>query len=120
MNLVFFCFISLLASLLNASEIAPADKKIDLTSSLHELETRGFTVLGGLFNEDEMKDIAVRFQAVKDNALKIIENSPPVVRYFSENNTNNKTQYWKTENEVILQAGEGRYDFYKGFSKDLM
>jgi hypothetical protein len=120
MNLIIFCFSFLLASSLSASEIALPEEKIDFSSSLHELETRGFTILDNLFSEEEIKDIAARFQTAKDKALKIIESSPPVVRYFSENNMDNKTQYWKTENEIVLQAGAGRYDFFKGFSKDLM
>ena len=95
-------------------------KEPDLTPPLQELETKGFTILHGLFDDGEIEDIAKRFQVIKERALGIIENSSPVIRSFSENNMTNQTQYWKTEKEVILQAGKGRYDFYRGFSKDLL
>lgn len=105
-----------MASLLHSSE----GEEPNLILSLQELETRGFTVLHGLFDEQQIEEIQQRFQVIKEKAYGIIENSPPVVRYFSENNKNNKTQYWKTDKEVILQAGAGRYDFYRGFGKDLL
>lgn len=112
MNFSLLCFLSL--SLFGASQ------PVDLTRSLEELNTQGFTVIPDLFNESEVKEICERYQIVKERALEIVQASPPVVRTFSENNVTNTTKYWQKEHEVILQAGNGRYDFYRGFSKTLL
>lgn len=96
-----------------------AHESLDLKIPLEELDTRGFTVLHHLFSPDEVEQMSHRFQVIKDRAFHIIENTPPIERLFAETNQHLQSFYWKMENELILQAGRGRYDFYRGFSKDL-
>ena len=91
---------------------------IDLTIPLQELETNGFTVLHHVLSPQDIQELSTNFHKAKEKAFHIIEGSPPVVRHFSENNTQNQSIYWKTDRELILQAGKGRYDFYRGFQDD--
>ncbi len=91
----------------------------DISQARNELETRGFTVLSDLFSKTEIQQMADRFQNVKNKAFQIIENTPSIERNFAETTKNIQSLYWKTDRELIMQAGVGRYDLYLGFSQDL-
>lgn len=47
----------------------------------------------------------------------MIDNTPAKPRVFEENGERNESEYWLCEKTkaLIMQAGVGRYDFYKGF-----
>ncbi len=48
--------------------------------------------------------------------MNIIQNTPAKPRAMEENDTAVQSMYWKPDKDtLILQAGKGRYDFYKGF-----
>ena len=114
MNRLFFIFLSLLSPLVSV-ESQPA-----LEIHLQELKTQGFTILPDLFTKEEIQDLSDRSQIVQKQAFEILENTEPKVRFFSENNQSNQSLYWRSEDKMILQAGKGRYDFYQGFSEELL
>lgn len=91
----------------------------NLETAKEELSARGFTIIHDLFTEDEITQMSSRFEMIKEKALAIIDTTPPLERLFTEVNQSQKSWYWKTDQELILQAGAGRYDFTQGFSKDL-
>lgn len=103
-----FCMFKILLWLSLFSSLACDD-------SLQELEINGFTVIHGLFSEEELLHLSDQFQEVKDKAFHIINTVPAKPRHFRENETQNRSIYWKTDRELILQAGRGRYDFFQGF-----
>lgn len=90
----------------------------DPSFHLQELETQGFTIVSGVFDNQEIQEISKSFEKIKARAFEIIENTEPKVRLFSENNNDNTSVYWKTNQELIMQAGKGRYDLYQGFKDD--
>ena len=52
--------------------------------------------------------------------MHIINNVPPSPRIWEDSGKLIHSQYWKTNNELILQAGVGRHDCWKGFSKGIL
>ncbi len=90
-----------------------------LETAKEELHVQGFTIVENLFTEEEIDQMSSRFELIKEKALEIVANTPPLERLFAEVNQAQKSWYWKTDRELILQAGHGRYDFAQGFSKDL-
>jgi hypothetical protein len=91
----------------------------DLTGHLQELRTMGFTVIEDVFTQEEMALLAEQFAQIKKRAFQIMESTPPHPRFFRENNRDHRSIYWKTDRELILQGGEGRYDFYRGFQEGI-
>ena len=63
-----------------------------------------------------MKELKRDYLKIKDKAYDIIENVAPLPRVWEESGEITRSQYWKNDKgDLILQAGKGRYDFYKGF-----
>ena len=44
---------------------------------------------------------------------------PSKPRVFEESGVANESKYWKKGDDLIMQSGEGRYDFYRGFDSGL-
>lgn len=87
--------------------------------NLEELETKGCTVVYDLITDSERSLLAESFFAMREKAMGIVAAHDPLPRFFSENNAKTESVYWRTEDRLILQAGKGRYDFYRGFHQDL-
>lgn len=89
-----------------------------------ELDMKGFTVLRDLFTAaevDKMKDEFENGALVKSRSM--MEQTKKMERVWMENDEETRSVYWKSEDErggksLILQAGEGRYDLYRGFEHD--
>jgi hypothetical protein len=81
-----------------------------------ELESDGFTVVNGIFSADQIVAVKEEYLRVKARADDIMQKTPSKVRVWSENNVETRSMYWKTDKEVILQAGKGRYDLWRGFN----
>mmetsp|Transcript_67917 Transcript_67917/g.136666 ORF Transcript_67917/g.136666 Transcript_67917/m.136666 type:complete len:287 (+) Transcript_67917:66-926(+) len=92
----------------------------DMHRNLAELETQGFTIVNDLFGPQEISLMQTDYQAIKSRAENIVASEPSRVRVWIENGEETTSRYWKCPNldigeQVILQAGEGRYDLWKGF-----
>ncbi len=105
-----------------APYIQPTSLKTDLSGcfAIQELKDRGFTVLTNIFTQEEIEELSHRFGIVQEKAMDLVEKTEPKVRFFTENNQLHQSLYWESEDKLILQAGKGRYDFYQGFSKELL
>jgi hypothetical protein len=55
------------------------------------------------------------FEHIKKKAFNLIDLTPAKPRVFEENGETSISKYWKQDDALIMEAGEGRYDFYKGF-----
>jgi len=86
-----------------------------MSNNIEDLETQGFTVISTVFSAAELQQLLADYERVKAKALNLITNTKPKPRFFSENDQDNQSVYWKTDKELILQAGKGRYDLYQGF-----
>jgi ectoine hydroxylase-related dioxygenase (phytanoyl-CoA dioxygenase family) len=87
----------------------------DFTANLQELNTRGYTVVPHVLSKAEQQQLLQAYQQAKNKALDIMAVQKPITRNFAENDTANQSVYWKDKPYLILQAGKGRYDLYKGF-----
>jgi hypothetical protein len=94
--------------------------KVNVQANLQELDTRGFTVVRNVFTAEQIKLLRDAYLQCKTQAFAIIDNIPAQPRFFSENDGNNQSKYWKTAQYTILQAGKGRYDFYQGFDNGIL
>merc|ERR1712166_609797 len=87
-----------------------------LQQNFHELEHKGFTVVPNIFDSNVIQALKDDFEVIKAKAFDMINNIPPKPRVFEENGEVTRSEYWKKADALIMQAGEGRYDFYKGFA----
>jgi len=87
-----------------------------ISKNLIELELKGFTVVENVFSPNEINQLKLDYEIVKNHAYDIMKKSPSKPRVWVENNVKTESVYWRTKNEMILQAGPGRYDLYKGFN----
>jgi hypothetical protein len=97
----------------------------DLKRNLVELEENGFTVVNNVFTNDELDAMQSDYIKLNEKAEKIRNETEAKIRYMEENDTAIESKYWKPdisnningddEEILILQAGVGRYDLYKGF-----
>jgi ectoine hydroxylase-related dioxygenase (phytanoyl-CoA dioxygenase family) len=90
-----------------------------LTQNQMELETKGFTVLKDIFSAADIAEMKKDYAVVNNRAKKLITTTEKHRRVWTENNETVESAYWKdkagAEGGLVLQAGEGRYDYYKGF-----
>lgn len=86
-----------------------------LQQNFDELETQGYTVVPNIFDIDVIQALKDDFQVIKKKAFDLIDNIPAKPRVFEENGEKNFSEYWKQDDTLIMQAGKGRYDFYRGF-----
>ncbi len=110
-----------------ASMAAPAAAETESERNLRELEVKGFTVVHNVFTKEQIDQLRDDYQLLKKKAENIMESSPGKMRIMEENNQKIESRYWKQHQEqdttsskieepaLILQAGKGRYDLYKGF-----
>jgi hypothetical protein len=90
--------------------------KVNLSQNIQELDTRGFTIVDNAFSAKEMQEIQHHYKLAKSKAFDIMAKHPAQPRIFSENDTETKSQFWKVDKYLIMQAGPGRYEFYRGFN----
>jgi len=91
-----------------------------IKSYLDELEVKGFTIVEEIFTKDEIKQLQEDYLKIKERAQYIIDNIPPLPREWEESGVVTRSQYWKTDTELMLEAGVGRHDLYKGFSRGFL
>ena len=90
--------------------------------NLNELGQEGFSVLKSVFSLSEISQMNTDYQILRKKALSIVaNNSNERERVWMENNEETRSKYWCQKNsseehhDIILQAGVGRYDLWKGF-----
>lgn len=88
----------------------------DCNRNLEELETKGHTIVSGLFSPSDIGKMQDEYSRIRANALDIISTEEAQPRVWEENGEETRSQYWRKEDKVILQAGVGRYDLWRGFS----
>ena len=94
-----------------------AVKTSSLNRNLQELELKGFTVVDNVLAEGEIKQLQKDYESIKELATNIMQTTPESPRVFYENDVETRSAYWKTsKGELILQAGRGRFDLYRGFN----
>lgn len=49
----------------------------------------------------------------------MINETPVKARIFEESGETTTSKYWKSGEDLIMQAGEGRYDFTRGFDEGI-
>jgi len=87
----------------------------ELNRNLEELETLGHTIVSGLFSPAEIAKMQEDYSGIRAGALDIISSEEAQPRVWEENGEETRSQYWRKEDKVILQAGVGRYDLWRGF-----
>lgn len=102
--------------MMRPSLVCRAANSIPLARHLDELETLGYTIVSDLFTRDELTQMQTDYSVIQSKAVDIIASVAPLPRVWTENNMMTKSRYWKKDENVILQAGEGRYDLWKGFN----
>ena len=93
--------------------------EVDLLNprNLLDLELKGFTVVKDVFSNDEVSQLKNDYEIVKARAYEIMSTTAATPRVFFESNVETRSEYWKTNSELILQAGKGRFDLFLGFNK---
>jgi hypothetical protein len=102
---------------LQVEKSLPPQATQDLTVNIEKLEKDGFTVVEGLFTPDEVEQFAQQFMLAEQKALCLMDTTPMQKRVWFENNKECSSQFWKSDDTVIIQAGKGRYDLYQGFKE---
>ena len=87
----------------------------DVSQNSAHLREHGYTVVENLFDEVTLKRMQDDYKYLSEIANKAKNSSKEKLRIFYENEVENRSVYWKDEDKLVLQAGEGRYDLYKGF-----
>jgi ectoine hydroxylase-related dioxygenase (phytanoyl-CoA dioxygenase family) len=85
---------------------------------LSDLDTDGFTVIENLWDAKDLQFFQEGLEKAKIDAFSLMEKAAPKQRIFYENGTRNESRYWKEDPYLIMQAGAGRYDFFRGFQKN--
>jgi len=98
----------------------PAIEERCIKQHLHELDEKGFTVVPDIFTPEEVKQLQAEYVNIKRRTQEIISQVPPLPRVWEETGKVVHSQYWKTDKEVMLQAGAGRFDCWKGFSQGIL
>lgn len=102
--------------MMRVSPVRYAVSSITLGRHLDELETIGYTVVSDIFSRQEVMQMQTDYMAIKMKAELILDSVQPLTRIWTENNEVTESRYWKKDENLILQAGERRYDLYKGFN----
>lgn len=96
----------------------------DYSHNLKELEDQGYSVLKNVFSATEITQMNNEYELLREKAMSIINNkSNERERVWRENNEETRSKYWcqlkentsDQSHDIILQAGVGRYDLWKGF-----
>ena len=93
----------------------------ELDRNMLELSRDGFTVVPDVFSPAQLQELKRDYALIHAKAEDIMRNTQARRRDMEENNSSIESQYWKvaatadTPEKLILQAGKGRYDLYKGF-----
>jgi len=98
----------------------PAIEERCIKHHLEELDDKGFTVVPEIFTPEEVEQLQKEYLKIKQRTTEIIDTIPPRPRVWEETGKMVQSQYWKTDTEVMLQAGVGRYDCWKGFSNGIL
>ncbi|MBU6446747.1 MAG: phytanoyl-CoA dioxygenase family protein, partial [Verrucomicrobia bacterium] len=85
------------------------------TRYLRELDQKGFTLVENVWGPQDLEQFRQGLEQAKQRAFALIENTPPQQRIFFENEQRNESKYWRDGQTLVMQAGEGRFDFYLGF-----
>jgi|GEM_PF-1901794 len=85
---------------------------------LEELEARGFTVLENVWQCDDLERFRQGLERVKQSAFALMHHTASHPRIFYENEVRHESKYWKLGKELVMQAGEGRLDFFLGFGRE--
>ena len=88
---------------------------IVLQSHFDEIQNRGYTVLKDIFDSKTLSRMKNDYLKISQIADQMRQGSHERLRIFYENEVENRSVYWKKDQKLILQAGQGRYDLYKGF-----
>jgi hypothetical protein len=59
------------------------------------------------------------FLKIRAKAYKMMRDNKPKPRIFAENSSKVTSVYWKQGKNLIMQAGEGRFDFARGFDEGI-
>lgn len=94
---------------------------LSLAQNLDELETLGFTVVTDVFTPEEIAMIQADYVSIQAKAADILASEAPKPRVWMESGKVTESRYWKqgkgTDGHLILQAGEGRFDLWRGFNE---
>jgi len=101
------------------STIDTATDTGELERNLEELERLGYTIVHDVFTEAEIKKMQADFVNIEKSAMELISNTPAQPRVWFESGVETRSQYWRSPDgkSLALQAGEGRYDLWRGFQK---
>ena len=96
---------------------------VDYQANVKELEEQGYSVLKNVFSAAEISKMNSDYKRLREKAMSIIStNANQRDRVWKENNETTYSKYWcqpvskeSDKHDVILQAGVGRYDLWKGF-----
>merc|ERR1712217_164528 len=71
------------------------------------------------FSESEIETMQADYKGIERSAKEMILNTAAQPRVWFENGVETTSQYWRTPdgNSLILQAGKGRYDLWRGFQQ---
>ncbi|GMH60738.1 hypothetical protein TrST_g10585 [Triparma strigata] len=89
---------------------------VEQEQNIIDLETKGHTIVNGLFSTEEIKKMQADYKGIRKTAMSIIDEEPAQPRVWEENGDVTTSQYWLRDDKVILQAGVGRYDLWRGFN----
>jgi ectoine hydroxylase-related dioxygenase (phytanoyl-CoA dioxygenase family) len=84
-------------------------------SNLKDLEDKGFTVVENVFDAAEIEMMQRDYSNVKATAYDLMSTTDPRLRIWEESGQETRSEYWKRDGTIILHAGEGRYDLFRGF-----
>ena len=95
-----------------------------MTEALSELDQQGFTVVRDIFTPEEIEEMKKSYALIRSKANFVLSSTDSLERRWEENGQETISKYWKyrethlpqSQNCIVLQAGEGRYDLWKGFA----
>ena len=108
---------------------------------IDDLDKLGFTVMRDIFTASDIEDLKASYVGIRNTANHILSSTCPYERKWQENDQETVSKYWKYGSPpsssstsvfgaeslatkadkkcIILQAGEDRYDLWKGFADQI-
>ncbi|MCS5710821.1 phytanoyl-CoA dioxygenase family protein [Candidatus Berkiella aquae] len=82
---------------------------LNYNKHLNELNNNGVTIIPQVYSQQEIEAFQIALNPVVQKIESLMK-TPGIPRYFNNDGKKTASYYWQIDNDLVLQAGPGRFD----------